>query len=151
MGLVVMVALKGHLKILILFFKITNITADTTDIPASLVQSSNCPLCNHRFDVCATVNSLLAQPSNRRLCNCRIDACATVDMMLDFKLWYKYPFRTWIYFMFSHLTSYLDFSYCNFRCSGNFFKWSENLCQTIILKSLNCKITNCKSTTQLKK
>ena len=128
-------------------------TVDSTVLQASIRR-----LYNRRFDTCLTVGSTLVKSLIRRLNNRRIDACATVEStfaqlsnrrlcsrQLDARLQtlIYIPFRTWIYFIFSYFTSYLKALYCNFRCSDEFF---QMIGKTILLKSLNCKITNCKST-----
>ena len=144
-------ALKRHLKSLILFLKIVNITVDST-----LVQPSIRRLSNHRFDACTTAELTPVQPLIQRLCNRRFDAYTTVDSTFGqlsnqrlcnsrfdarFETLMYMPLRTWIYFIFSYFISYLDVSCCNFRCLGEFFQMIGKSCKTILLKLLNCKIT----------
>ena len=66
------------------------------------------------------------RPLNQQLCNRRFDArFQTLIYML---------FQTLICFIFSYFTTYLDVSYCNFRCSGEFF---QMIAKSVLLKSLN--------------
>ena len=62
------VALKGHLKILILFFQNNQ-------------NNHRFDNCDRRFDTCTIVDSTLVQPSNQQLYNSRINACETVESM----------------------------------------------------------------------
>ena len=88
--------------------------------------------CNCRINACANVDTTLAQSSIWRLCdrsinscmiidstllNRRIDACAAVDSILNRRFGARFQtlmcmsFRTWIQFIFSYFTSYLDTLY----------------------------------------
>ena len=86
------------------------------------MQTSTQRLHNHQFDACATVQSTLVWSSIRQLLNRRIDACAAVDSILvqlslnrrfgaRFQTLMCMSFRTWIQFIFSYFTSYLDTLY----------------------------------------
>ena len=58
------------------FFKIINITVDSTLVPWSVTQ-----LRYLRFDTCTIFDWMLAQPSNQHLSNRRINALATVETL----------------------------------------------------------------------
>ena len=74
-------------------------------VELTLVRLSIRRLYNSQFDACTIVDSTLVQFSIRRLHIYQFNGCTTVDSMLD--LIYM-PFRTWINFIFSYFTSYLD-------------------------------------------
>ena len=127
---------EGHLKILILFLKIINITVDACKIvDLTLVKRLNRRLCNRRINAFAVVDSTLAQTSNWRLHSRRFEA--------RFQTLICMPFWTWMYFKFSYLTSYLDVSYSNFRCPDKFFQMIRKSCKTIVLKSSNWWLEKC--------
>ena len=79
------------------FFEIINITVDST------IVTVDSTLYNRRIDACATVELAFVKPSSQGLCSRRFDS--------RFQTLIYMPFPTWIHFIFSSFTSYLDVSY----------------------------------------
>ena len=104
-----------------------------TSVNSMVAQLSIQYLPNGWFNASTTVESTFAYLSNQWLCNRRFDArFQTLTDML---------FQLRIYFMLSYFTSCLDVSYYNFKRPGKFFQMIGKYRETILLKSLNFKVT----------